>query len=146
MVSTIDGLSSTLVMTTSSVPPQSWVTPATHCTAPNASSNSAARSVDGSPGRSKRVFEQYAELIEEGCRDRSRARAVDDSEDERTSSDRYPGDEVLECDRLERDIEFCESDSGRRNHRYSAMILVEDVVGSRPRPNGTSTLQPLQIG
>ena len=64
--------------------------------------------------------------------------AVDDSEDERTSSDRYPGDEVLECDRLERGIELCEPDSGRRDHRYSAMILVEDVVGSRLRPNGMS--------
>src|SRR6218665_3165938 len=90
------------------------------------------------------MFEQYAELVEEGCRDRSRARAVDDSEDERTSSDRYPGDEVLECDRLERHIELCEPDSGRCNHRYSTMILVEDDVGSRPRPNGTSTLQHLQ--
>src|SRR6218665_1123505 len=84
--------------------------------------------------------------MEEGCHDRSRAGSVDDSEDELTSSDRYPGDDVLECDRLERDIELCEPDSGRRNHRYSPMILVEDVVGSRPRQNRASTLQHLQTG
>src|SRR6218665_3255318 len=51
---------------------------------------------------------------------------------------------MLECNRLHRGIELCEPDSGPRNHRYSAMILVEDVVGCRPRPNGTSALQHLQ--
>src|SRR6218665_535789 len=86
----------------------------------------------------------YAKLVEEGCCSRSRARAIDNSKDERASSDRHPGDEMLEGDRLKRDIELCKPDGGRCDHRHSAMILIGYIVGPRPRPNGTSTLQQLQ--
>src|SRR6218665_1372474 len=87
----------------------------------------------------------YVKLVEEGCCSRSRARAIDNSKDERASSDRHPGDEMLEGDRLKRDIELCTPDRGRWDHRHSAMILIGYVVGPRPRPNGTSTLLQMQI-
>src|SRR6218665_1796361 len=86
----------------------------------------------------------YAKLVEEGCCSRSRARAIDNSKDERASSDRHPGDKMLEGDRLKRDIELCKPDGGRCDHRNSAVILIGYVVGPRPRPNGASPLQQLQ--
>src|SRR6218665_4225751 len=85
----------------------------------------------------------YAKLVEEGCCSRSRARAIDNSKDEQASSDRDPGDQMLEGDRLKRDIELCKPDGGRCNHRNFAVILIGYVVGPRPRSNGASTFQQL---
>src|SRR6218665_2347813 len=42
---------------------------------------------------------------------------------------------MLECNMLKRALSY-KPDSSRRNHRYSAIILVEDIIGSRPGRTG----------
>src|SRR6218665_3514143 len=37
---------------------------------------------------------------------------------------------------IEQGIELCKPDGGRCNHRHSALISIEDVVGSQPRRTG----------
>src|SRR5688572_12083896 len=56
----------------------------------------------------------------------------------------YLGDEMLEGDRLERGGDIRQPDGSRRDHGDTTMILVEDVVGPRPRPHRTSPFQHLQ--
>src|SRR6218665_1931884 len=79
----------------------------------------------------------YAKLVEEGCCSRSRARAIDNSKDERASSDRHPGDEMHEGDRLKRDIQLCKPDGGRCDHRHTAVILIGYVVAMVLAPGRT---------
>src|SRR6218665_724740 len=50
---------------------------------------------------------------------------------------------MLESDRLEWGGDIRQPDGGRRDHGYAAVILVEDVIGPRARPNRASPLQHL---
>src|SRR6218665_1337119 len=51
---------------------------------------------------------------------------------------------MLKSDRFEWGRDLRKPDGGIRDHGYTAVILVEDVIGLRARPNRASPFQHLQ--
>src|SRR6218665_1355752 len=73
-----------------------------------------------------------------------RTRSVDHCKNVRAAGNGHPGDEMLESERREWGGDLRGPGGGRRAHGNAAVILVEDVIGPRARPNRASPLQHLQ--